>query len=85
VTGLERRYRLLLRVLPGWYRAVWEQDMVTTFLAGVEADVTDDEHADLVGEFGWPDRAEVVSVLALAVRLRTRRAPGPAARPRTCR
>jgi len=79
VTGLERRYRLLLRVLPGWYRAVWEQDMVATFLAGVEAEVTGDEQADLVGEYGWPDRAEVVSVLALAVRLRLGGAPGYAA------
>jgi hypothetical protein len=75
VTGLERRYRLLLRVLPRWYRAVWEQDMVATFLAGVEAEVAGDEQADLVGEYGWPDRAEVVSVLALAVRLRLGGAP----------
>jgi hypothetical protein len=78
VTGLERRYRLLLRVLPGWYRAVWEQDMVATFLAGVEAEVAGDEQADLVGEYGWPDRAEVVSVLALAVRLRLGGAPAHA-------
>src|SRR3954464_3850840 len=75
VTGLERRYRLLLRVLPGWYRAVWEQDMVATFLTGVEAAVAGDEQADLVGEYGWPDRAEVASVLALAVRLRLGGAP----------
>jgi hypothetical protein len=44
-------------------------------LAGVEAEVAGDEQADLVGEYGWPDRAEVVSVLALAVRLRLGGAP----------
>src|SRR5690348_9427967 len=75
VSPLERRYRLLLRALPAWYRAAWEQDMVATFLAGVEAAVAGDELADLVGEFGWPDRAEVVSVVALALRLRLGGAP----------
>ena len=29
---LERRYRRVLRLLPGWYREQWEQDMVAAFL-----------------------------------------------------
>ena len=30
--NLERRYRRVLRLLPGWYRQQWEQDMVAAFL-----------------------------------------------------
>src|SRR5690349_9204158 len=51
--------------------------MVATFLAGVEDEVAGDELADLVGEYGWPDRAEVVSVLALALALRLRLGGAP--------
>ena len=29
---LEKRYRRVLRLLPGWYRDRWEQDMVSAFL-----------------------------------------------------
>ena len=29
---LEQRYRRVLRLLPGYYRARWEQDMVAAFL-----------------------------------------------------
>ena len=31
-SDLERRYRRVLRLLPGWYRQQWEQDMVAAFL-----------------------------------------------------
>jgi hypothetical protein len=27
-SNLERRYRRVLRLLPGWYRQQWEDDMV---------------------------------------------------------
>jgi hypothetical protein len=30
--NLERRYRRVLRLLPGWYRQQWEEDMVAAFL-----------------------------------------------------
>ena len=31
-SDLERRYRRVLRLLPGWYRQRWEQDMIAAFL-----------------------------------------------------
>ncbi|OLF09981.1 hypothetical protein [Actinophytocola xanthii] len=65
---LERRYRRVLRLLPADYRAVWEEDMVDTFLAGVEP--ADPEEAEFVADYGRPGAAEVVSVVGLAVRLR---------------
>jgi hypothetical protein len=69
-SNLERRYRTLLRVLPAWYRAEREEEMVGIFLA----DRTDD--LDL--EHGWPGWGETGATLALAVRVRlgTRRAAG---------
>jgi hypothetical protein len=30
--GLEQRYRRVLRLLPGYYRQRWEEDMVAAFL-----------------------------------------------------
>jgi hypothetical protein len=30
--GLEQRYRRVLRLLPGYYRDKWEEDMVAAFL-----------------------------------------------------
>ena len=30
--GLEQRYRRVLRLLPGYYRQQWEEDMVAAFL-----------------------------------------------------
>ncbi|MEU4443815.1 hypothetical protein AB0K14_20750 [Actinosynnema sp. NPDC050801] len=69
-SNLERRYRALLRVLPAWYRAEREEEMVGIFLA----DRTDD--LDL--EHGWPGWGEAGATVALAVRVRlgARRAAG---------
>ncbi len=64
---LERRYRRVLRLLPGWYRERWEQDMVATFL---DSWLTGDAHTDeCVLEFCKPAWAEVASVVLLAGRL----------------
>jgi hypothetical protein len=55
---MERRYRRLLRLLPGSYRQIWEQDMVVTLL-------------DTSGPTRQrPSIGERLSVLALALRLR---------------
>jgi hypothetical protein len=43
-SDLERRCRRVLRLLPGWYRQEWEQDMVAAFLDGwLAGDPEDDE------------------------------------------
>jgi hypothetical protein len=64
---LERRYRRALRLLPGWYRERWEQDMVAAFLDGW---LTGDPYTDeCVLEFCKPAWQEVASVVLLAVRL----------------
>jgi hypothetical protein len=64
---LEDRYRRVLRLLPGYYRDRWEEDMVVTFL---ESRVTGNEDEDeYVYEFGRPAWPEVASVAALAARL----------------
>lgn len=68
MTGLERRYRRVLRLLPADYRAAWEEDMVETFLRANEPDVPED--AEFVADYGRPGAGEVASVVALAVRLR---------------
>ncbi|SDP87447.1 hypothetical protein [Lentzea jiangxiensis] len=60
VTNLERRYRALLKVLPGWYRRDREEEMVGIFLV----ERTDD--LDL--EHSWPGWWETWAVLGLAVR-----------------
>jgi hypothetical protein len=64
---LEQRYRRVLRLLPGYYRLVWEQDMVAAFL---ESSLTGDpDEDDWIVEFSKPPWQEVASVAALAVRL----------------
>lgn len=62
ISTLQSRYRLLLRLLPRWYRTRREEEMVATFME------PDRDEFEL--NFGWPDRSEIVSVLGLAVRLR---------------
>jgi hypothetical protein len=65
--GLERRYRRVLRLLPGYYREQWEQDMVAAFLdSWLTGDLEEDE---AVLEFCKPTWAEVASVAGLAARL----------------
>jgi hypothetical protein len=65
--GLEQRYRRVLRLLPGYYRERWEQDMVAAFLDSWHTgDPEDDEWAL---EFCKPTWPEVASVVGLAARL----------------
>ena len=65
--GLEQRYRRVLRVLPGYYRDRWEQDMVAAFL---DSWLTGDPEDDAcVLEFCKPTWGEVASVAGLAARL----------------
>ena len=64
---LERRYRRVLRLLPGWYRQRWEQDMVAAFLDGwLTGDPETDAYISKAAGPGW---AEVASVAGLAARL----------------
>jgi hypothetical protein len=64
---LEQRYRRVLRLLPGYYRRIWEQDMVAAFLeSSLTGDPDEDEWAL---EFSKPAWREVTSVAALAFRL----------------
>ncbi len=66
-SDLERRYRRVLRLLPGWYRARWEEDMVAAFL---DSWMTGDPAADeYIRKAAGPSSAEVASVARLAVRL----------------
>ena len=66
-SDLERRYRRVLRLLPGWYREQWEQDMVAAFL---DSWLTGDPEADqFIRKVAGPGWAEVASVAGLAVRL----------------
>jgi hypothetical protein len=65
--GLEQRYRRVLRLLPGYYRDQWEEDMVAAFLdSWLTGDPEDD---DAILEFCKPTWPEVASVAALAGRL----------------
>jgi hypothetical protein len=65
--NLERRYRRVLRLLPGWYRQQWEQDMVAAFL---DSWLTGDQEADAyITRAAGPSWAEVASVACLAARL----------------
>ena len=64
---LERRYRRVLRLLPGWYRQQWEEDMVAAFLDSWLTGDPDEDEAIL--EFCKPGWAETASVASLAVRL----------------
>lgn len=61
-SNLERRYRALLTVLPAWYRAEREEEMVGIFFA--------DRDDDLDLEHGWPGWGEAGATLGLAVRVR---------------
>ena len=64
---LERRYRRVLRLLPGWYREQWEEDMVAAFL---DSSLTGDpEEDEFITEYGRPTWPEVASVAGLAARL----------------
>ena len=65
---LEDRYRAVLRVLPQPYRAVWEEEMVSTFLDSTWTGDPDDD--EFLAEFGRPSISEAASVAVLAVRVR---------------
>jgi hypothetical protein len=78
VNTLERRYRRLVGLLlPEPYRQAWEDDMVATFLDRMSTG--DPEVDEYLEEFGRPDADEVLSVVALAIRLRL---AGPDGEPR---
>ena len=64
---LEQRYRRVLRLLPGYYRDEWEEDMVAAFL---DSWLTGDPYTDkCVMAFCRPTWPEVASVVGLATRL----------------
>lgn len=64
---LEHRYRRLLRLLPGYYRDKWEEDMVAAFL---DSWLTgDQDEDDAILEFCKPTWPEAASVAGLAARL----------------
>jgi len=65
--GLEQRYRRVLRLLPGYYRDRWEEDMVAAFLDSWLTGDPDEDEAIL--EFCKPTWPEIASVVALAARL----------------
>jgi hypothetical protein len=65
--GLEQRYRRVLRLLPGYYRERWEEDMVAAFLDSWHSGDPDDDEWAL--EFCKPTWPEVASVAGLAARL----------------
>lgn len=69
MNNLERRYRLLLKFLPRWYREDREEEMVGLFLAD-RTDELDLEHS-------WPGWGEAGAVLALAIRTRFAAARAP--------
>ena len=64
---LEDRYRRVLRLLPGYYRARWEDDMAAAYLDSRMAG--DEDEDEYIFEFGRPAWPEVASVAALAARL----------------
>lgn len=65
MTRLERRYRMLLRTLPRWYRHDREEEMVATDRAD-RADRVDQGN----GEDDWPGWPEMWSTAGLALRAR---------------
>jgi hypothetical protein len=74
-SNLERRYRRVLRLLPGYYRDKWEEDMVAAFL---DSWLTGDPEADeYISKAAGPSWAEVASVAGLAVRMYLRGAGTP--------
>jgi hypothetical protein len=64
---LEQRYRRALRLLPGYYRDKWEEDMVAAFLDGWLTGDPDEDSVTM--EYDRPTRQEIVSVVGLAARL----------------
>jgi hypothetical protein len=64
---LEQRYRRVLRLLPGYYRQQWEDDMIAAFLDSWHGGDPDDDAWAL--EFCKPTWGEVASVAGLAARL----------------
>jgi hypothetical protein len=64
---LEQRYRRVLRLLPGYYRDKWEEDMVAAFLDGWLTGDPDEDSVTM--EYDRPTRDEVASVVGLAARL----------------
>ncbi|MGD0243135.1 MAG: hypothetical protein ABSB59_22865 [Streptosporangiaceae bacterium] len=64
---LEQRYRRVLRLLPGYYRDRWEEDMVAAFLDSWLTGDPDED--DVIMEYDRPTRQEIASVVALAARL----------------
>jgi hypothetical protein len=68
MSGIEQRYRLVLRMLPLSYRQRWEEDMVAAFLESVQP--ADPDEAEFIADYGRPSWSEVASVAVLAVRLR---------------
>jgi hypothetical protein len=65
--GLEQRYRRVLRLLPGYYRQQWEEDMIAAFLDSWLTGDPDEDEA--IVEFCKPGWAEGASVVGLAARL----------------
>jgi hypothetical protein len=64
---LEQRYRRVLRLLPGYYRDTWEEDMVAAFLdSWLTGDPETDEYIMRVAR---PSLMELASVAGLAARL----------------
>ena len=64
---LEQRYRRVLRLLPGYYRDKWEEDMVAAFLDSWMTGDLDEDSVTM--EYDRPSRQEIASVVALAARL----------------
>ncbi|MFI2205055.1 hypothetical protein ACH47Z_30565 [Streptomyces sp. NPDC020192] len=67
-TLLEARYRAVLRLLPAYYRREREEEMVETYLWGLDRDTQDQSR---------PTFGEVASIAALAVRSRLGAAGAP--------
>ncbi|MFI2188131.1 hypothetical protein [Streptomyces sioyaensis] len=68
-TVLEQRYRTALRLLPSYYRAEREEEMVEAYLHGIDEQDRDEMR---------PAWGEVASIAALAVRTRMGAAGAPA-------
>jgi hypothetical protein len=64
---LEQRYRRALRLLPGYYRDKWEEDMVAAFLDSWLTGGPDEDSVTM--EYDRPTRQEIASVVTLAARL----------------
>jgi len=81
MSELERRYRLLLRALPAWYRERRADEMVDAFLTGWldehQSEIDGDESVSTAWAYGWPGWAEIWSVAALAIRTRAAATVGP--------